>query len=109
MLPSFMAKPFYRKRYPATSDHGTTRPDYTATPTSVLFRGSIQPGTGTTDTINRNGAEIVKTIFAQPGSDVKHDDLITLADGDYFVNGEPERWDVGILDHMVIHLSRWSG
>ena len=114
VLPSFMSKPFTRKRYPTVIDHGSTVRDYTAIPTQATFYGSVQPGTGTTgagttDVINRDGAEVVKTIFANPGQDVKHYDVITLSDGDYFVNGEPEAWETGILDHMVIHLSRWSG
>ena len=109
-LPSFMNKPFTRKRYPTIIDHGAAQRDYTATPSTATFYGSIQPGTGTTDVINRDGAEIVKTIWAtDPAADVRHYDVITLADGDYFVNGEPERWETGILDHAVIQLSRWAG
>ena len=114
-LPSFMSKPFTRKRYPPVIDHGAASRDYTATPTTATFYGSIQPGSiqpgsGTTDMVNRDGAEIVKTIFAtDPAADVRHFDVITLADGDYFVNGEPERWETGILDHAVIQLSRWTG
>ena len=109
-LPSFMNKPFTRKRYPTILDHGAQRRDYTATPVAATFYGSIQPGTGTEDIINRDGAEIVKTIWAtSPAVDVKHYDIITLSDGDYYVNGEPERWETGILDHAVIQLSRWVG
>jgi hypothetical protein len=110
MLPAFMNRPFTRKRYPVVVDHGTTVRDYAASPTTAIFKGSIQPvDAATVDQVNRDGAEIVKTIWAQPGSDVRHFDIITLADGNYFVNGEPEAWEVGILDHVVIHLSRWDG
>lgn len=109
MLPSFMTQEFTRKRYPLVKDHGTEVRDYTATPAEATFYGSIQPGTGTEDTINRDGAEVVKTIWAHPGSDVAHYDVLTIKGLDYFVNGEPDEWDVGILDHMVIRLSRWKG
>ena len=109
MLPSFMTQAFVRKRYPTVIDHGSTVRDYTAIPTQGTFYGSIQPGTGTTDQLNRDGAEVVKTIWAQPGSDVKHFDVLTIKGEDYFVNGAPEDWDTGILDHMVVRLSRWGG
>ena len=109
MLPSMMRQPFTRKRYPSTLDHGTATVDYTATPTVSGFYGSIQPGTGTTDQINRTGAEVVYTIMARPNADVMHDDLVDLPDGTYFVNGAPEHWFTGILDHTVIRLSRWVG
>jgi hypothetical protein len=109
MLPSFMAKPFTRKRFPMAKDHGTLVVDRTGTPNLLTCYGSIQPGTGTEDTINRDGAEIVKTIWAQPGSDVHHQDVITIDGLDYYVNGEPDVWDVGVLDHIVIRLSRWTG
>lgn len=109
MLPSMMRQPFTRKRYLRVMDHGTMVIDPASTPTVQEYRGSIQPGTGTTDTINRDGAEVVKTIWAHPGADVRHYDIITLPEGDFFVNGEPESWGTGILDHLVIHLSRWKG
>lgn len=109
MLPSFMRQPFTRERYPTVVDHGSEDVDYTATPELATFRGSIQPGTGTTETINRNGAEVVKTIWAIPESDVHHADLVKIKGVAYFVNGEPEEWEVGILDHIVIRLSRWTG
>lgn len=110
MLPSMMNKPFTRKRYPVATDHGAQTTDYTGTPVTDTFRGSVQPGTGTTDTLNRNGAEVVYTILARPNADVTDRDQVTLGDGTtYFVNGEPERWAAGIMDHIVIHLSKWIG
>ncbi|QUE26049.1 head-to-tail stopper [Microbacterium phage SanaSana] len=109
MLPSFMAQPQTRKRYPLVSDHGSEVRDWAADPDEATFYGSVQPGTGTEDVVNRNGREIVKTVWAQPDSDVHDDDVVALPEGDFLVNGEPERWDTGVLDHMVIHLSRWEG
>jgi hypothetical protein len=109
MLPSFMARPLTRRRYPMISDHGTEVRDYTGTPSEATIYGSAQPGTGTEDVVNRNGSEIVKTIWAQPESDVHDDDVVVLPDGNFRVNGEPERWDTGVLDHLVIHLSAWKG
>lgn len=109
MLPSFMSRPFERRRFPLANDHGTMTVDYSASPTSVTIRGSIQPGTGTTDTINRNGAEVVQTIWAQPDADVQHLDQFYIGGQTYWVNGEPEVWQTGVLDHQVIHLSRWVG
>jgi len=110
MLPSFMDRTYVRKRFPMVSDHGTMVRDPNGVPDELPFVGIAQPGTGTEDVINRNGAEVVKTIWAvDPHVDVHHDDVVTLADGDYFVNGEPERWDVGVQDHAVIRLSRWAG
>lgn len=109
MLPSFADQPFIRKRFPTVLDHGNETIDYTATPSTATYTGSIQPGSGTEETINRNGAEVVKTIWAEPGIDVRHDDIIEVKGKDYFVNGEPEEWETGILDHTVIRLSRWEG
>ncbi|AVR56753.1 head-to-tail stopper [Microbacterium phage Elva] len=109
MLPSFMAQPQTRKRYPLVSDHGNEVRDYAGVPDEAVFYGSVQPGTGTEDVVNRNGREIVKTVWAQPGSDVQDDDVVPLTEGDFQVNGEPERWETGVLDHMVIHLSVWKG
>lgn len=110
MLPSLMARQSYtRKRFPRVNDHGAQVIDYSGTPVTAVYLGSIQPGTGDTDLTNRDGAEIVYTIYGQPTDDVKHDDVIELTDGDYQVNGAPERWGTGILDHQVIRLSRWTG
>ncbi|QOP64245.1 head-to-tail stopper [Microbacterium phage Quenya] len=109
MLPSFMTRPIVRKRFPLVDDHGSKVRDYAAEPEEATFYGSVQPGTGTEDQMNRDGAEVVKTIWAQPGSDVHHDDMVSLPDGDYQVNGEPEVWDTGVLDHVVVRLSVWRG
>lgn len=109
MLPSFMTRPYVRLRYPEVSDHGSLSTDLTAEPDRKTFYGSAQPGTGSTDVINRNGAEVVKTIWASPAADVEHRDMVEIQGKMYWVNGEPERWDVGVLDHVVIRLSRWDG
>lgn len=109
MLPSFMNKSFTRARYPLAKDHGTESVDYSATPDLADFTGVMQPGAGTTDQVNRNGAEIVKTIYAHPGADVHHADLVTVNGKTYYVNGEPEEWETSILDHVVIQMSRWLG
>lgn len=110
-MPSLMRRQtFVRERYPTINDHGNTTTDYTATPTEATFYGSIQPGAGTEDVVNRNGAEIVKTIWCpDPHVDVVDNDRVRLADGVYQVNGEPERWQTGVRDHAVIHLSVWKG
>ncbi|AXH47303.1 head-to-tail stopper [Microbacterium phage Eden] len=110
MLPSMMtSQAFQRKRLPMIEDHGALVPDPNGVPTVATFYGSIQPGTGATDPINRNGAEVVKTIWSPPGADVQHDDRITMDGDEYFVNGEPELWRTGVLDHDVIRLSLWRG
>ncbi|QDH92388.1 head-to-tail stopper [Microbacterium phage Celaena] len=109
MLPSFMVKPITRKRFPMVSDHGNEERDFSATPATATIYGDAQPGTGTEDVINRNGYEVVKTVWAQPGSDVQDDDVLVLPDGEFRVNGAPEVWNSGILDHMVIRLSVWVG
>lgn len=109
MLPSFMRKPFTRLRYPLIEDHGTEVVDYSATPVSATVYGDLQPGTGLTDLVNRDGAEIAYTLLATPNADVHHDDQFELFGQKYFVNGEPERWQSGVMDHVVIRLSRWAG
>ncbi|WIC89434.1 head-to-tail stopper [Microbacterium phage BAjuniper] len=110
MLPSFMDREYVRARPAMIEDHGTMVQDPDGARDRLTFTGIAQPGTGTEDSINRNGAEVVKTIWAtDPNVDVHDNDIIELPDGDYFVNGEPERWDVGIQDHAVIRLSRWRG
>lgn len=109
MLPSMMSRTaLVRKRFPRVLDHGTMVVDTTATPATETVYGSLQPGTGETDQVNRDGAETAYMFFAKL-ADVRHFDIFALSDGDYYVNGDPERWETGILDHMVVRLSRWSG
>ncbi|UGL61821.1 head-to-tail stopper [Microbacterium phage Franklin22] len=110
MLPSMMtSQSFQLRRYPTIMDHGTEVIDPNGTPTVSTLYGSVQPGTGATDPINRDGAEIVKTIWSPPGSDVRHKDRVSFEGREFFVNGEPETWRTGILDHDVIRLSFWTG
>lgn len=109
MLPSFMRKPYTRLRFPRIDDHGTEVIDYQATPVTAVVHGSLQPGTGLIDLVNRDGAEIAYTLLATPNADVHHDDQFELFGERFFVNGEPERWSTGIMDHVVIRLSRWVG
>lgn len=110
MLPSMMSTQAYtRKRYPSVVDHGTTVTDYTASPTLALYHGSIQPGEGGADLVNREGAEVVYTIFGQPDDDVHHRDVVNFSGSDYLVDGEPQHWGTGILDHQLIRLVRWAG
>lgn len=107
-MPSVLtSQAFELRRYPTVTDHGVPVIDASASPATSTLRGLIQPGTGTTDTIHRNGAEVVKTIWCPPGSDVQHDDRIAIDGLEYFVNGAPEEWRTGVLDHDVIRLSRW--
>lgn len=110
MLPGIFGSTSYeRKRYPMATDHGTLRPNYAGAPVSVVGRGSAQPGTGAVDVINRNGSEIVYSLFVPPSADILDQDLIVLYGRTYRVNGEPERWDVGFLNHQVVRLSAWVG
>lgn len=109
VLPSFMRRPYQRLRFPMIEDHGTEVVDVAGTPISEIVRGSLQPGTGAVDTVSRDGAEIAYTLLATPESDVHHDDQFLIFDERFYVNGEPERWDVGFMDHLVVRLSRWAG
>lgn len=110
VLPSFMRKQTVQvKRYPRVQDHGNESIDYDADPAVSSLKGSVQPGTGQVDLTHRDGAEIAYTILAPLQYDVQHDDLIVYDGDTYFVNGEPERWKTGVLDHQVIRLSRWTG
>lgn len=110
MLPSMMSREtLTRKRFPRVNDHGTMVVDTTATPTTATFTGSAQPGAGLTDRINRDGAEVVYMIFAEPSADVEHYDVVTLYGTDYQVSRAPERWRTGILNHTVLYLSKWNG
>lgn len=106
MLPSFMDQEYKRRRYPTTIDHGSEVADYTAQPDEITIFGSAQPGTGETDLVNRSGAEIVYTVYAYP-ADVKDGDIVEVFGVEYTVNGEPERWRVGFMEHDVIRLSKW--
>lgn len=112
MLPSMMrSQSFTRLRYPTIMDHGVAVPDEDAIlgPDELLVYGSLQPGTGATDLLNRSGAEIAYTLLADLSSDVQHQDRFVIGGREYWVNGEPERWETGIMDHQVIRLSRWVG
>lgn len=111
MLVGLGLRSFTRMRYPRTLDHGTETIDLTADPTSAVVWGIIQPMQGQSDQINRDGDAYSKVVWLQPGSDVKADDHIQLADGLYFVDGAPETWDATgtSLDHMMVRLNRWEG
>lgn len=111
MLPSLMTtQTFSRLEAPMVSDHGKLVPDPSQPlVTTGSFVGSIQPGTGATDPINRNGAEVVMTIWTDLTAALKDRDFVGYNGDLYFVNGAPERWETGILDHQVVHLSFWEG
>lgn len=90
-------------------DRGNQVDDW-STPTTVAIPGcSVQPGVTSEDRLNRDTTLIAYTVIAPAGIDVLSTDRIVYSGQTYEIDGEPERWETGILDHTTLYLKRWEG
>lgn len=89
--------------------HGNDSEDW-SDPASLLIPGcSVQPGVTSEDRQNRDTTLIAFTVIAPAGIDVLSTDRIVYSGNTYEIDGEPERWETGILDHTNLYLKRWEG
>lgn len=107
---SFATQTITRQRPMLVDDgHGNQIPDW-SNPDSLDIPGcSVQPGASQEDLINRDATLIAYTVWAPAGADVNAGDHVTFGSTIFEVDGEPERWATGILDHTKILLTRWEG
>lgn len=109
MLPSFAQETITRLRPATITDHGNTLPDPdldNATPLDITGC-SVQPGASFEDRTNREANLTAWTVFAPLDADVLASDFVRYRDGDYRVDGVPQRWP--LVEHTVILLQRWEG
>lgn len=93
-------------------DHGALVADWTKPGIPIVVSGcSIQPAKGAEDELHRTGDRADLTVWAPISADVAadyHADIDGYA-RPFRVIGEPERWQVGFLDHIVVRLQVWEG
>jgi hypothetical protein len=108
---SFATQMVTRLRAAMVDDgHGNMVPDWTMPDTLAIDGCSVQPGASQEDLVNRDASLIEYTVWMPAGVDVLATDRITIAGRDPFeIDGEPERWETGILDHVKVLLKRWVG
>jgi hypothetical protein len=111
MLPSFASQSILRERAALVDDgHGNQVRDWTSPSVLSITGCSVQPGTTAVDRLNRDGVLIQWTVFCPAGADVLAGDRIQLAGGlRYEIDGEPLRWQFGVVDYVVLYLKRWEG
>lgn len=94
-------------------DRGTLVPDWSQPPAeTVSVEGcSVQPQTGADDRSQRDALSSVFVVYAPPETDVGAFDQVLVDDysAPLKTTGEPLRWSVGFLDHVVINLVDWNG
>lgn len=94
-------------------DHGTSVPDWTLPPAeTVNVPGcSVQPATGSDNRTNRDAIESVWDVWVPLGTVVGVFDRVIVDGYSSFliIDGQPEYWGVGRLEHQVLHLVSWKG
>jgi hypothetical protein len=95
------------------NDRGTMVPDWTqpAAETVSVTGCSVQPQVSGDDRIQRDALSSVFVVYAPPGTTVGAFDHVLVDDynSPLVTTGEPLRWSVGFLDHVVINLTDWNG
>jgi len=95
------------------SDRGTLVPDWSQPPSETVSVGgcSVQPQTGADDRSQRDALSSVFVVYAPPGTIVGAFDHVLVDDysSPLVTTGEPVRWSIGFLDHVVISLADWTG
>ncbi|AJT42417.1 hypothetical protein [Psychromicrobium lacuslunae] len=110
MLPSLMRQSFTRLRAPLVDDgHDNETQDWSKAQALEISNCLITPGATDEVIANRNGVLIQFTVHAPAGADVQALDRAIYQGVEYEIDGEPERWDTGVLDHTVIYLKKWRG
>lgn len=89
--------------------HGNEVADWTAPDSLAIDGWSVQPGLSAIDAINRTGVLISFTAWGPVDADVRALDRIQYRGKPFVIDGFPEVWDLGVLDHTKIFLKRWEG
>jgi hypothetical protein len=94
-------------------DRGSQVPDWSQPPAETISVGgcSVQPQTGADDRSQRDSLSSVFVVYAPPGTIVGAFDRVLVDDygSPLMTTGEPLRWSIGFLDHVVIDLVDWNG
>jgi hypothetical protein len=110
MLPGLATQTITRIRPTVVTDDRGNQVDDWDDASSVAVKGcSVQPGTSREELSNRDGVNVIYTVYAPPTADVHAGDAVDLPQGRFQVEGEPQEWAIGALAHTVIQLSRWAG
>lgn len=111
MLPGFATASIVRERAQLVDDgHGNEEFDWSGDLDRLPIDGcSVQPGVTAEDAQHRDAALIAFTVWAPAGIDVESTDRVSLSGTPFEIDGEPERWETGILDHTKLYLKRWEG
>lgn len=110
MLPSFATQSITRVRASTTEDiYHNDVVDWGLASETLISGCSVQPGATTEDLINRDGVLIQWTVFAPSGTDIEATDRVKYLGATYEIDGEPDRWATGVLDHVRFFLKRWEG
>lgn len=110
MLVSFATQTVTRLRPSFTDDgHGNMMPDWDTPDTLDIPGCSVQPGLSQEDRVNRDASLVAYTVWAPPTADVHALDRVQFAGTVFEVDGEPQRWMVGFLNHTKLFLKRWDG
>jgi hypothetical protein len=108
MLTSFSTQTITRLRPTLAADgHGNLEPNWSAATELVIDWCSVQPGATEEDLAGRDSTLIQWTVFAPLAADIRPGDRIRYKGKTY--DGEPARWETGILDHQVVFLKTWEG
>lgn len=95
------------------TERGSQVPDWKQPPaTTLTVPGcSVQPQGGADDRAHRDALGAVFTVWAPPGTQIGSLDhvLVDSYPGPLILDGEPMRWAVGFLDHVVFQLTAWKG
>lgn len=114
MLPGMLAPDTITILRPVMiDDRGTLVPDWSQPPAeTVNVAGcSVQPQTNADERSQRDALSSVFVVYAPPGTIVGAFDrvLVTDYESPLMITGEPTRWTIGFLDHVVINLADWNG
>lgn len=110
MLASFATQTVTRLRPAYVDDgHGNMVPDWGAPDELPITWCSVQPGVSQEDRVNRDASLIAFTVWASGDVDVTATDRVEYNGTIFEVDGEPERWQVGFLNHTKFFLKWWVG
>lgn len=95
---------------PADYGNGTV-PDWSpAAVTDTTVTGcSVQPVPFPENTVDRDNVRVVLRAWVPAGADVTALDRVVYEGDVYDIDGEPERWPMPRLDHLVVNLRRSTG
>lgn len=112
MLPSFYRHSVTRIRPATTTSRGSTIPDWSTATSKTISGCHLQPASTSLSMDGRVlGISDGYTCYMPAGADVQAGDRIVYNGNTYTINGDIREWPSasGGLDHIELHLMRWSG